>query len=256
MKNRVVRLALFTAMCLTPVVARAQTSLASAHPGVLGQGMFRTIASGSQLYLRYTLTANRSYYAVCWSQFGTDQVGDCNVEWRNAVDVSVGVSTEVEPFNTVFSVVAGDAESLLPTTSASFYVRVSNVSPADTTINIMVVENTLFTPWWFVSPSAGYDSYVEMRNNTEQTITATVRVYDLSGALIGTAPRTIAANGTALVQVSALVPGAASGSASITFMGPPGSIAANVTTLGGGTGLSFGALFTPRANLGTFGSLQ
>jgi len=256
MTNKIVPIALFAVSCLTPVAARAQTSLASAHPGVLGQGMFRSIATGSQLYLRYTLTANRSYYAVCWSPFGTDQVSDCNVEWRNSVDASVGVPTEVEPFNTVFSVVAGDAESLLPVASGSFYVRVNNGSPADTTINIMVVENTLFTPWWFVSPAAGYDSYVAMRNNTEQAITATVRVYDLSGALVGTAARAIAANGTALVPLSTVVAGVGSGSASITFIGPPGSIAANVTTLAGTTGLSFGALFIPRSNLGTFGSLQ
>ena len=43
---------------------------------------------------------------------------------------------------------------------------------------------------------------------------------------------------------------------SISYDGPPGSIAANTTTLSGATGLSFDSPFTPRMVWSSFGFLQ
>jgi hypothetical protein len=254
MNRRIVQGALLAALVLSPAIAQGQTTLATAYPGVLGQGQSNSIAAASQLYVRYTLAANRSYYAVCWSPFGTDQAADCNVDWRNASDVSVGVTSEIEPFNSPFTTFGGDGDSMLPTTGGSYYVRTSNFSAGTATINVMVVENTLFSPWWYVLAASGYDSWVQIRNNTTQTITVTLRAYSNTGALLGSTSTAISANGVALVQMSTIASGA--GSASLTFAGPPGSIAANTTTLSGSTGLSFDAPFAPRMGWATFGALQ
>lgn len=249
-------LSLFILACLSPSLAAAQTTLNTALVGVLGQGRLLPIGGTGVSYVRFTLTANRSYYAVCWSHQNTDQAVKCNVDWRDGSDVSVSVTNEMEPFQSPFTTYAGDGDSYLPTVSGSYYVRVSNTSALAYTMDLMVIENTLFSPWYYVLPASGYDSFVQVRNNTAQVISVTLRAYDNSGNIVGTHTQSIAGNGVALVQVSSFVPSGGAGSLSLTFAGPPGSVAANSTTLSGATGLSFDAPFTPRMVWSSFGYLQ
>jgi len=256
MRRRLVQLILGAVLCLMPALASAQpTTLATANPGVLGQGRLLGLAASSQQYIRYRLTANRSYYAVCWSGFSTDQTRDCNdVDWRNSSDVSVTTSSEIEPFDGSFTSYGGDGDSVLPTVSGDYYVRVSSIAGGN--VMVMVIENTLFSPWWYGLPSAGYDSWVQIKNNTAQTISVTLRVYQNTGTVLATSAQSVPANGVVLVQVGSLVPAGGAGGLTLTFAGPPGSITANTTTLSGSTGLSFDAPFTPRMNWSSFGYLQ
>ncbi len=240
---------------LWPSAAGAQTTLATAYPGVLGQGRLLSIATTSQQYLRYRLTANRSYYAVCWNVFATDQATDCNVDWRNSGDTSVGTTAEIEPFDGNFTIFGGDGDSMLPSTSGDYYVRVTNASGGVQSTNVMVIESTLFSPWWFVASSAGYQAFTEIRNNTSESITVTIRAYNSTGAIAGTTSPTIQPNGNTLVALGTYT-GDGSGSVSITFAGPPASITANTTVLGTMTGLSFDAPFAPRMVWSNFGYLQ
>lgn len=241
---------------LVPSSAHAQTTLATAFPAVLGQGRYISVAASSQYYLRYQLQANRSYFAVCWNLTTTTQITTCGVDIRNGSDVGVGSGLNVEPFDNGFTVFGGDGDSYQPTTSGSYYVRISNSAVTSVTMNVMVIENTMFSPWWYVAPSSGYDSWTQIRNNTGQAIPVTIRAYTAAGTIAGSSTQNIPANGTVLVQVSTLVPSGGAGSMSIAYDGPPGSIAANTTTLSGATGLSFDSPFTPRMNWSSFGFLQ
>ena len=256
MRRRAVQAMLAAAICLMPAVTSAQDTLGTAYPGVLGQGRFLTVSGSSQQYLRYALTANRSYFAVCWSVFSIDQSTDCNVDWRDSGDLSVGTTNEIEPFASPFTGFAGDGDSYLPTAAGSFYVRIANSNVAASNTNVMVIESTLFSPWWYGLPSAGYDSWVQIRNSTAQTLSVTLRVYANTGVIAATSVQSVPANGVVLVQVGSLVPAGGAGSLSLAFAGPPGSIAANTTTLSGSTGLSFDAPFTPRMYWSSFGYLQ
>jgi hypothetical protein len=238
-----------------PSTSSAQATLATANPGVLGQGHSVGIAASSAYYLRYRLTANRSYFAVCWQPFSTDQSTDCGVDIRNGSDVSVSNQTNIEPFDGNFTLAGGDGDSYLPLTSGDFYVRVDNFGAGAATMNVMVVETTLFSPWWFVASGSGYQAFTEIRNNTAESITVNVRAYSSTGTIAGSTAVAIPANGNTLVSLGTLT-GDGSGSVSITFAGPPASITANTTVLGTSTGLSFDAPFTPRMVWSNFGSLQ
>lgn len=247
---------LLGAAVVGPTAAEAQTTLATAYPGVLGQGRLLPIGANSQFYLRYQLQANRSYFAVCWNIFNTTQVTTCGVDIRNGSDVSIGSANNIEPFDSTFTTFGGDGDSYQPTASGSYYVRVSNGVASAQSINVMMIETTLFSPWWYVAASAGYDSWVQLRNNTGQAIAVTVRAYGPTGTVQGSSTLNLSANGTQLLQVSTLVPGGGLGSMSISFDGPPGSIVANTTTLSGATGLSFDSPFSPRMVWSSFGYLQ
>jgi hypothetical protein len=254
--KRVILGVIVGAAMLWPSTSSAQATLATANPGVLGQGHNVGIAASGAYYLRYHLTANRSYFAVCWQPNSTDQLTDCGIDIRNGSDVSVGLSNNIEPFDGGFTAFGGDGDSYLPTVSGDYYVRSDNFNAgAAQTVNIIVVETTLFSPWWFNASGAGYAAFTEIRNNTAESITVTIRAYNAAGAVVGTSSPTIAANGNTLVALASLT-GDGSGSVSITFAGPPASISANTTVLGTMTGLSFDAPFTPRMTWSNFGSLQ
>jgi hypothetical protein len=242
-------LAMIACVLLLPSAAAAQTTLPTANDGVLGELRTRTIAASSQYYLRYRLTENRSYYAACWGPFQTDTGQKCTTDWRNAADASVSDGDNREPFISD----NGDGDTIRPTTAGFYYVRVANSDAvAGQTIHIMVIESTLFSPWYYVVASLGYDGYVEIRNNTGQATTVTLRGYSNTGAIAGSSTFTVAGNGTTLVAMSTIVPDGSAGSASLTYQGQPGSFSANITTLSGATGLSFDAPFTLRMHWGTF----
>jgi hypothetical protein len=239
------------AVGLSPSVASGQATLATANDGVLGELREPGIAAGGAYYLRYRLTANRSYYAVCWDPFRTDGASGCITDWRNPSDLSVQAIDDMEPFSIG---PYGDGDTVKPTTSGVFYVRVDNSDAISArTIHVMVIESTIFSPWLYVLGASGYDSYVEIRNNAAQTNSMTVRAYNNTGSVVGSTTVNVAGNGTALVTMSSIVPDGTAGSASITYNGQPGTVSANITTLSAATGLSFDAPFTPRMTWATWG---
>jgi len=96
------------------------------------------------------------------------------------------------------------------------------------------------------SAQNGYDAFVEIRNRSTGSVSATVRAYNAAGVIAGSSAVAIPANGNIAVSVASLGVANASGSLTITHNGMPGSIVANATTLSGTTGLSFDAPFTAR----------
>lgn len=125
-----------------------------------------------------------------------------------------------------------------------------------------VVETTLFCPWFF--SGNGFEAFILIRNTTNATLTATVRLRSPTGVLLGTQTDTVTPNGSYNLQVSAPSPGGfgltnVSGSVEIAFAGlavpnaamvgvagAPGSLLANVTSLSFAQGVSFDAPMAPR----------
>ena len=115
------------------------------------------------------------------------------------------------------------------------------------------METALFSPWWLVSSTLGWDGYVQLRNNTEQPLDVTVTAYLFDGTTTGTpASGTLPPNGSTNVILGApvLEGGMAVpdgfGSAQISHNGPPGAIVANLTMLNANLAFSYDTVFSPR----------
>ena len=228
----------------------ANDSIANAWTGVLGQVRAQALGGdggGSDVaYYRFSLQANRSYAAILWF-VGLDGSGlNVNtVSWRDGSDVSVGIGGDLEPFDLTNFI--GDIAIYLPSTAGTFYVRIDNPNAAAVTANLMVIETTLFSPWFFVSTGGGYEAFVEIRNNTSENISFAVRAYSAAGAILGASAAVLAPNGNTAVRVGGdLGVMNTGGSVTIVHSGPPGALVANITTLSATTGLSFDAPFAPR----------
>ena len=109
----------------------------------------------------------------------------------------------------------------------------------------MIVETTLFSPWWF---SGGTNqAFVEVKNNMLGPTNALVTLYRSDGTVCGTADVPLAGNGNAAIVVGSIGTCAGgSGSAQIAFAGTPGGLIANITTIDGPNGTSFDSPFAPR----------
>jgi hypothetical protein len=140
----------------------------------------------------------------------------------------------------------GDAVSIIPTFTGTLFVRVINNVATGYYVNTMVMETSLFSPWWFTGGTN--QAYVELRNNMSSGTTGTLTFYASNGAVCGTSNFSLNGNGNAAVQINAVgtCAGSVSGSAQLVFQGTPGGMAANITTLDVPNGTSFDSPFTPR----------
>jgi hypothetical protein len=232
------------ALSLSALPARAANDTrATALFGVLGGEKQQTLGAAVNGFFAYSLVSGRSYVAFCW-QPGVEAGGSCSVEIQDNTGAVVSTAANGEP-NTMAGGHTGDADALIPSASGTFYVRVTNNLGGATDTRMIMVETTLFSPWYFVSATNGYNGFIEIRNNTSSSITPVVTVYRDNGTVAGTNSPVIAANGTALVQANALNPDGF-GSVQIAYRGMPGAIAGNITTLSATTGLSFDSPFSPR----------
>ncbi len=146
----------------------------------------------------------------------------------------------------------GDVDTIIPSVTSTYSWRLVGGSPYNFEVHILAIETTLFSPWYFVDVSSGYDGFVEIRNNTRENLDVTVTAYDSSGSPVGTKAITLPANGNDVVQIGtefAIAGGF--GSVQIAHYGMPGAVSANITTLSPTTGLSFDAPFNPRMVWGT-----
>jgi hypothetical protein len=172
------------------------------------------------------------------------------VEFRNTADGGViGASTLFsEPFPT-----GGSSVSWTPTISGQVFVRVLNNSGLQQNIDLILIETTLASPWYFVSAAQAYETFAEIRNHTSGSVSVTLRAYDFDGAVVGSTTFSMSPNTSRYVRVGAdlgVVSGA--GSLTITHNGMPGAIVANATALSPLSGLSFDAPFTARMSWSTF----
>ncbi|HEY7170212.1 MAG TPA: hypothetical protein VH417_05150 [Vicinamibacterales bacterium] len=116
-------------------------------------------------------------------------------------------------------------------------------------MRVLIVETTLFAPWYFVSVESGYEAFVEIKNNTSVSISVTVSALTPGGNAAGSGAKTItlAANGNIAIAVGAtfgITTG--NGGLQIASNAAPGGVTANVTTLSTMTGLSFDSPAAPR----------
>jgi hypothetical protein len=240
---------------VAPSVAQAQVvnPCTPADFAFLGEAsQFDGVPAGSSMYLKTRVKAGRSYVALAWAPVGGGPLGE------DSADLSVEYFTDdcSTPATTVATLIsepsltvpghAGAQVSIIPTTSGPIYIRVHNNAPTSTLLKAMVFETTLFSPWWFTGGTN--QAYAEIRNNSSDTVAATITAFSPNGTVCGTSNLSIAGDGNAAADIGALgtCRGAVSGSAQIAFQGMPGGVTANITTIDVVSGTSFDSPFTPR----------
>jgi len=257
-------LVMFFATCafvglVAPSVAQAaNTTCANADYIFLGERAAYTIGPVGSLYFKTRVTAGRSYTVLAWGPTTDNGEGGVNLSvelWSDntcTTNVAGLDPTDYEPY--VFNVDGhnSDQDSVVPTADGTLYVQVANGLGSSYTTHVLVIETTLFSPWWFVGGTN--QAYIEMRNNMSAATVAHVTAYRANGTVCGTTDVTVAANGNAAVEVATLgsCAGAVSGSAQIAFPGTPGGMVANITTLNVAAGTSFDSPFAPRMTWSTF----
>ncbi len=232
------------------------TTPANARFLMFGQAKLDVFAPTRTIFwYKAKLVAGRSYTIYVWApdteasidvpqishvQFYTDEgVTKANTLYFNKHEPRLDVSG----FNQ-------EQTKIIPTKGGTHWLRFKCSPPpiSGYVVNFILIETTLFSPWYFVDSADGYDAYVEIRNNTSSDVHVRVKPYDSTGTRLGppsvvNLPR----NGNTVVQIGTTFGIAGgSGSVQIAHNGPPGAIAANITTMSATTGLSFDAPFTPR----------
>jgi hypothetical protein len=114
---------------------------------------------------------------------------------------------------------------------------------------LRITDTTIYSPWWYVSRADGYNAFITMSNTTNATVVSIVTARDNAGIAVGSQTVTLPANGNTVIPLTTFV-SSGFGSASIAHGGAPGAIAADITTMSPVTGLSFGAVFSPRLEFG------
>ena len=191
------------------------------------------------------MRAGRSYALFAWAP---DRQGSAFLSLDLFTD---SCTTPVEavtivPFEPSVSV--GTQASFLSVLSGPLYIRVRNTSPAPNLIvNTLVIETTLFSPWWFTGGTN--QAFIEVRSNMGDWFTlAQVTLYRSNGTVCGTTDLGIEPNGNVAIAVNTIgdCAAAVSGSAQIAFDGTPNGVVANITTIDAVNGTSFDSPFTAR----------
>jgi hypothetical protein len=211
----------------------------------------------AETWYRVRLFASRSYHVSAWP-----------VDHEQGMDapaLDLGIFSDdagITPASPAPLLSSGDLEgstngngdalpvSMLfqPTATGVYKVRILRISGGTVThsINVAVRETTLFSPW--TSKAAGFEGFVEMHNNTNATISVTLRAYDSSGTLQGAGlTLTLQPNATDFRTAAQIgVPVNVFAGIVLTHNGAFGAVTANITTLNGANGLSFDSPFTAR----------
>jgi hypothetical protein len=238
---------------VAPATAHAQLPGCSVADFVLlGERAQYDVAANNSIFLKTRVVSGRSYHVMAWGPFG----GGTNGE--DDIDISVGLFTDATcttPAQTVSTTAfepepnapghVGAQASLIPTATGPLYIQVHNNTASAAPLQAIIVETTLFSPWWFTGGTN--QAFIEVTNNMDTATTAVVTVRKADGSTCGTSNVPLAAGGNAAVSVKALGTCAnASGSAQIAFNGTPGGLTANTTTIDGIQGTSFDSPFVPR----------
>lgn len=244
-----VALTLVAGVGVSPVWAD-NTTAPNARELFLGQAQFQSYAAGASRWYKAHLVAGRSYQLLVWAPYTDPSQAVISLDSAFFQDDGLTIATtvytgDVEPRMEASN--NNDAERIIPALTAVHRFRVTNASAGAYAVNVMLVETTLFSPWYFAA--SGYDGYVTIRNNMSQTVTVIITAYAANGAVVGSTSVAIPANGNTFVTVSSLG-AAASGSVQIAHNGSLNGVSANVTSLNAATGLSFDAPFTARMSWG------
>jgi RNA polymerase sigma factor (sigma-70 family) len=181
-------------------VARAENSTAAnanfVFFGQVKSDFIGPTASNQYQWYKVRLVPGRSYAAYAWAPDADPSETTVSLDFTwwldNGTTAAGGVGTsEAEPIPTVTGH-NGDLEYIRPTTAdcavasgCTFRLRLAAASAASGfTVNVLVVETTLFSPWWQVGN--GYDSAPQIRNNTTSTLSVTYTAYNGAGTVVCT----------------------------------------------------------------------
>jgi hypothetical protein len=254
-------LGLFLGLCVPTFAVADNTTAANAEFLFLGEVAEDFIgASGGgsdQSWWKVHLVARRSYSFSAWAPDTDASEASVSLDLDMFADdgttTPAGVShTDVEPRIDIIAAHAGDQLTFIPNATGTYRLRVRNLTAAAYNVHVLGIETTLFSPWYFVDTTSGYEGFVEIRNSTSQTLAVTVTAYNASGGIVGTTTVNLAANGNTVVTMGATFGARGRGSVQIAHRGTAGAVAANITTLSATTGLSFDAPFTPRMTWSSF----
>jgi hypothetical protein len=262
MKGRRV-LGTFIAACatvciLTPSVAQAaNTTCANADFLYLNERAQYFIGASGSLFFKFRAAAGRSYSVLAWGPFQDAGEGgvSLNLDLFSDSACTTGATTvstaDREPLLITDNHVA-DEDSIIASVDGTVYVRLDNGFASAYTVHVVVVETTIFSPWWFTGGTN--QAYVELRNNMNSSTTGTLTFYAANGAVCGTSAVSVNGNGNSAVQINAVgtCASSVSGSAQLSFQGTPGGMTANITTLDVPNGTSFDSPFSPRMVWGGF----
>jgi hypothetical protein len=261
MKGRRV-LVTFIAACatvcmMTPSVAQAaNTTCANAdflYPNERAQYF---VGGSTSIFFKFRVNAGRSYAVMSWAPFTDAGEGGVSLDTALYTDSACTTgaggqsTTDREPLMSVNDH-SGDVDSIIAPADGTIFVDLHNFIASGQTVHILVVETTLFSPWWFTGGTN--QAYVELRNNMSSSTTGTLTFYAANGSVCGTSAVSVNGNGNAAVQINAVgtCASSVSGSAQLAFQGTSGGMTANITTLDVPNGTSFDSPFTPRMVWGT-----
>lgn len=255
MKGRRV-LVTFIAACatvciMTPSVAQAAATCANANMLALGERAQEFVAASGSGFYKVAVVAGRSYAIMAWAPYQDAGVSAVSLDTAFYTDSACTVlAATVDQTDREPSLSAGnhngDAVSIIPTFTGTLYVRAINNVATAYYVNTVVMETSLFSPWWFTGGTN--QAYVELRNNMTNSTTGTLTFYASNGVVCGTSNFSLAGNGNTAVLINGVgtCVGSIFGSAQVAFQGQPGGMAANITTLDVPNGTSFDSPFTPR----------
>jgi hypothetical protein len=256
-------LAACTTVCvMAPSVAQAQVNPCTvADFALLGErAHYDSLAAGAAIYLKTPVTAGRSYTVMAWGPFGGGPLGEDDIVlsvdlFTDNTCTTAATTVSTTQFEPLLSILGhtGKQVSIVPTATGPLYVRVQNdATTTALTVHALVIETTLFSPWWFTGGTN--QAYIEVRNSMVGATTAQITLYKPDGTVCGTTSVPIAGNGNAAVSINTVGTCAAalSGSAQIAFAGTPGGMTANITTIDVPNGTSFDSPFVPRMVWSTF----
>ena len=247
-----------TVCIMTPSIAQAaNTTCPNADYIFPGERAQQTIAASANLYFKTNVVAGRSYAVIAWGPFTDVSEGGVGLNidlYNNSTCTTTypGVdSSDYEPLVWNIPGHQGDHDSVIPAASGVLYIAVGNAIANPYTVHVLVIETTLFSPWWFTS--GNNQAFIEVRNNMNSLTTAHLTFYRSDGAVCASTTVDLPGNGNAALSIGALGTCAGgSGSSQIAFPGTPGGITANTTTIDPVNGTSFDSPFAPRMVWSTF----
>jgi hypothetical protein len=237
-----------------PGTARA-VNVTCANADYLFPGQMGSYPTGDDgtLFFKTRVETGRSYAVYAWAPFqdaGEGAVGldmtlydtsTCTTTPAGVNSVEVDFLVDVDAHN-------GEIEYLRAEYTGTLYIRVDEIGPsaAGYTFQVLVVETTLYSPWWYVGGTN--QAFMEVRNNTSGTRSATATFFGANGAVCGTSTLVIPANGNTAVNIKSVgtCAGTVFGSARISHDAGIGGMVANITSIDGVQGTSFDSPFTVR----------
>jgi len=233
-------IAVVAALTLWPLVCLAQVPPTTPPYAVgdvhFGQTMYLYVDdTQTEKWYHYLGRAGRSYCAEVGADHIANVFGDPTVAvyWLAGTLIVQNDDADTEPLST------RGARACFISPTASFRVKVSDISAGLRSYTMRVVETTMWASWFFIG--GDYSSFVLLRNTTDVAINYTVTWRSPAGAPIGTTSATVPPHGAIALNARTYVNLAdgTSGSVEVAHTGSPEALVGQVTSLSGTTGLNF-----------------